>query len=978
VANDKRFVVKNGLTAQNIAFVDDIGTANNTITVSMLGSDTLSFSGDSGQLFSITDSQSGTIYAVNDISGVPSIEVDDDGTIRFAETFGNILIGTATDNATDKVQVNGDVLATNFKGALQGNANTASALETAVNITLSGAVTGTTSFDGSSNVTITTTATADPTLTIDGDASGSATFTNLGNATLTLTIADDSHNHIISNIDGLQTALNAKLDSSSYTAADVLSKLLTVDGATSNLDADLLDGQEGSYYLDYNNFTNTPTDTDTTYDLSIPATGVIRLSDSANSNDDITVVGSGATSVSSNTTHIIISSTDNNTTYSAGNGLTLTSTTFSVDVSGDSSLIANTSGLFIDDSTLSIATSQLTGDVALGTQTSGNYVATISGTANEIEVSGSGSETASVTIGLPNDVTIGNNLIVSGNLTVSGTTTTVNTETIKLADNIITLNSNEAGTPSQNAGIEVERGTSTNVILQWNETSDHWEIASGGTTGRILTTGDEGAGNGLDADTLDGQQGTYYLDYSNFTNTPTIPTVNDGTITISAGSGLTTGGAFTTNQSANETITINHADTSTQASLTALTGANVVSDIDLDGFGHVTSLATRAMTLADLGYTGSTNADNYGDWGLYTDGTFRNNVTSGENVNFLGGNSITVSYSATNNITINHADTSTQASVNNSGTTVIQDVTLDGFGHVTGLASTTIPTYTNSDVDSHLNTGTATTDQVLSWNGSDYDWVDGSQPPAYTKSTFTATASQTTFSVTYTVGYADVFLNGVKLSSLDYTATNGTSVVLATGATAGDSVEILAWNTSVGAYTDNNVDTHLNTGTATTNQILSWTGSDYDWVNQPSSYANADVDSHLNTGTATTNQILSWTGSDYDWINQSSSYSNADVDSHLNTGTATTNQILSWTGSDYDWVDQSAGGGGSVTTSDNAPVSPSDGDLWFNTNDASMYVYYNDGTSSQWVAISGPAGADGADGADVTTGKAIAMAIVFG
>ena len=32
--------------------------------------------------------------------------------------------------------------------------------------------------------------------------------------------------------------------------------------------------------------------------------------------------------------------------------------------------------------------------------------------------------------------------------------------------------------------------------------------------------------------------------------------------------------------------------------------------------------------------------------------------------------------------------------------------------------------YTNSDVDTHLNTGTATTDQVLSWNGSDYDWID--------------------------------------------------------------------------------------------------------------------------------------------------------------------------------------------------------------------------------------------------------------
>lgn len=43
--------------------------------------------------------------------------------------------------------------------------------------------------------------------------------------------------------------------------------------------------------------------------------------------------------------------------------------------------------------------------------------------------------------------------------------------------------------------------------------------------------------------------------------------------------------------------------------------------------------------------------------------------------------------------TISHADTSSQASVNNSGTTVIQDVTLDTYGHVTGLASTTIPTY---------------------------------------------------------------------------------------------------------------------------------------------------------------------------------------------------------------------------------------------------------------------------------------------
>lgn len=73
----------------------------------------------------------------------------------------------------------------------------------------------------------------------------------------------------------------------------------------------------------------------------------------------------------------------------------------------------------------------------------------------------------------------GTTVTISGNLTVSGTTTTVNTETINLADNIITLNSNEAGTPSQNAGIEIERGTATNVSLLWDESIDRWDFGAG-------------------------------------------------------------------------------------------------------------------------------------------------------------------------------------------------------------------------------------------------------------------------------------------------------------------------------------------------------------------------------------------------------------------------------------------------------------------------------------------------------------------
>jgi len=69
------------------------------------------------------------------------------------------------------------------------------------------------------------------------------------------------------------------------------------------------------------------------------------------------------------------------------------------------------------------------------------------------------------------------NAIIGGDLTVSGTTTTVNTETINLADNNIVLNSNLSSStaPSENCGITINRGSSTDKVFQWNESSDYWE-----------------------------------------------------------------------------------------------------------------------------------------------------------------------------------------------------------------------------------------------------------------------------------------------------------------------------------------------------------------------------------------------------------------------------------------------------------------------------------------------------------------------
>jgi hypothetical protein len=82
-----------------------------------------------------------------------------------------------------------------------GNVSIATTLTADPTITLTGAVTGTATMTNLGNVSIDTTATADPTITLDGDATGSATLTNLGDATLTVTIADDSHNHVVGNID---------------------------------------------------------------------------------------------------------------------------------------------------------------------------------------------------------------------------------------------------------------------------------------------------------------------------------------------------------------------------------------------------------------------------------------------------------------------------------------------------------------------------------------------------------------------------------------------------------------------------------------------------------------------------------------------------------------------------------------------------------------------------------------------------------
>lgn len=238
------------------------------------------------------------------------------------------------------------------------------------------------------------------------------------------------------------------------------------------------------------NATGVPTYTTVSGDITITNTGNAQIAANAISNADISTTAAIQLSklASGSSAQVVLANATGVPTY--------------VTLSGDVTIAANGLTTIAADS------------VALGTDTTGNYVGSvaagtgitvsntgveggtftvtnagvtsITGTANEITASAS---TGSVTLSLPANVTISNNLTVTGDLTVNGNTTTLNTANLNVEDNFILLNSGVTGSPSLNAGIEVKRGTSTNVAIRWNETTDKWEFTVDGTNYTELGAG---------------------------------------------------------------------------------------------------------------------------------------------------------------------------------------------------------------------------------------------------------------------------------------------------------------------------------------------------------------------------------------------------------------------------------------------------------------------------------------------------------
>lgn len=251
-------------------------------------------------------------------------------------------------------------------------------------------------------------------------------------------------------------------------------------------------------------------------------------------------------SVSASVGAVTISLPETINANTTGNAATATKWTSPITLSLGSDLSGTAS---IDGSSnVTLNATIAANSVALGTDTAGDYVASVSGSGAGISVSGTGEGAAvtisntgvtsvagtanqvavsasvgAVTLSLPQDihsgssptfagvtsgniqvgvtgdneidtssgnltidsaggtVTVDDNVVITGSLTVSGSATYVNTEIVTIDDNVILLNSNSSGSPTQDAGIEVERGDSTNVSLLWNETNDNWTLTNNGT-----------------------------------------------------------------------------------------------------------------------------------------------------------------------------------------------------------------------------------------------------------------------------------------------------------------------------------------------------------------------------------------------------------------------------------------------------------------------------------------------------------------
>jgi hypothetical protein len=418
---------------------------------------------------------------------------------------------------------------------------------------------------------------------------------------------------------------------------------------------------------------------------------------------------------------------------------------------------------------------------------------------------------------------------------VQETSTTTGTGTLTLAG---------AVTQFQTFSSAIGNGNTTYYTI-YNAGGTEWEVGIGtvgaGTLSRDTVLSSSNAGSLVNFTGTLYVFGDYPADKAVFKDASGNVTgyaISGGTINNTVIGGTTPVAGTFTNLTANDNVILGFSNTDTLAVNGRITtdlepSANNSKDIGTNGRNWRDAFFGRTLHTVNLELTGTTSFDGAQGtagqvltsagtgatptWTTPTTGTVTS-VTATAPITSSGGatpdiampaatGSVNGYLTSTDWTTFNSKGSGTVTSVDTTGT--VNGITLTG-GPITSSGTITLGgTLSNVSLTTQVTgtlpvanggtglTSSGTAGYVLTSDGT--GWVSQAVTPTgstYTRTSFTATAAQTTFTVAYTVGFVQVYLNGVFLNSTDFTATNGTTVVLATGATSGDIVETVAYNIS--------------------------------------------------------------------------------------------------------------------------------------------------------------------------------------
>ena len=267
---------------------------------------------------------------------------------------------------------------------------------------------------------------------------------------------------------------------------------------------------------------------------------------------------------------------------------------------------------------------------------------------------------------------------------------------------------------------------------------------------------------------------------------------NAATSATNAGNSATAAATSETNAATSETNASNSASAAATSATNAATSETNAGNSATAAASSATAASTSESNAAASATTASTAATNAGT-------SETNAATSATNAS----NSATAAATSATNAATSETNAATSATNAATSATASATSATASAGSATNAASS-LADFNTKYLGAHATapTGTAagqqyfntTSDTMFVYTGSSWTEAGSAVNGTSNRVVVTATAAQTNFSISYDVGYVDVYLNGSKLQAgTDFTATNGATVVLTTGAASGDIVDMVAY-----------------------------------------------------------------------------------------------------------------------------------------------------------------------------------------